>query len=114
MRKELQKFIKIYYDSLAETLKEERLELKNILPWEDFLKSVEYLRFACMTASLAYMSIDLLESDSRNKGAVTHEEVWKHLSVNTGPLVVKQYVEVSYYRDRIFDSLMEFYELLAN
>ena len=100
----------LYYDSLTRTLEEEKLDVKKIFPWNELLNSIEALKFPCMTLSLAYMSIDILESNSDKEGAVTHEEVWNHLSVDTSDLVCNQFEKIPYYKERIYDSLLEIYE----
>lgn len=109
-KENFQKLLDYYYNCLKKNLRLKNLDIKTIFPKFEFKNSIESMKIKAMTAVIAYMSIDFLETNKTKKGAVSYTEVWNCLSVNTSKLVLKQFKEVEVYKKRLFNNMEEIYD----
>lgn len=109
-KKHFEELIDFYYCELKKNLEKENVDIEGILPFLEFKKTIKQLKIMAMTAVIAYMSIDLLTTNSNKQGSVSKKEVWNCLSSNTKELVLKQFLAVDEYNFRIKNNLSEIYE----
>lgn len=102
---------KIYYESLAAVLEEAGINYTTILPWKEFLNSIEQIRTMCMVHGILNTPIMLLEAEAVSKYFNKEPELLETLLyVDRTPLVCEQFRDVKRYRDRLQDGLLELYE----
>lgn len=109
-KKHFEELIDFYYCELKKNLEKENVDIEGILPFFEFKKTIKQLKIMAMTAVIAYMSIDLLTTNTNKQGSVSKKEVWNCLSSNTKELVLKQFLAVDEYNFRIKNNLSEIYE----
>lgn len=99
---------------MAVALKEANLDISNVLPWDEFMGSINDLRVMCITHGVLNIPIMLLEPSTASKYFSREPELLESvLYVDRTPLIFEQMKDVPQYKDRLMDSLLELHDSVA-
>ncbi|EFN86121.1 uncharacterized protein LOC105181683 [Harpegnathos saltator] len=102
---------KAYHDSMASVLKEADLDISEVLPWKEFVESIQDLRTMCVAHGVLNTPIMLLKPNAASKYFCEQPELLESiLFVDRTPLVCDQFKEVPEYRARMIDGLLELHD----
>lgn len=96
-------------------LKEAALDVSTILPWNEFISSIEDLRTMCIIHGVLNTPIMLLDPGAASKYFSEEPELLESvLYVDRTPLICGQFENVPKYRARMIEGLLELYDRLAD
>lgn len=96
-------------------MKESDLNISEVLPWNEFVNSIQDLRIMCMIHGVLNTPIMLLNSDTASKYFSEEPELLETvLYVDRTPLICEQFKKVPAYRARMTDGLLELHDYLIN
>ncbi|XP_076651913.1 uncharacterized protein LOC143358582 [Halictus rubicundus] len=105
---------RVYHDTMSEVLKEANLDIEKLLPWDEFIQSIDDLRVMCITHGVLNIPIMLLEPEAASKYFSKEPELLESvLYVDRTPLIHEQLRDVPSYRERIMDALLELHDHVA-
>lgn len=105
---------KIYHETVSAVLKEANLDIEKVLPWDDFVQSIDDLRKMCILHGILNIPIMLLEPMAASKYFSSEPELLESvLYVDRTPLMCEQMRDVPRYRDRLIDALLELHDHVA-
>lgn len=96
-------------------MKEAGLNISKIFPWDEFVESIRDLRITCRIHGILNTPIMLLKPGTASKYFCEELEILESfLYVDRTPLICEQFKEVSEYRARMIDSLLELYNYVID
>lgn len=105
---------RVYHDTVSEVLKEANLDIEKLLPWDEFVQSIDDLRLMCITHGVLNIPIMLLEPEAASKYFLKEPELLESiLYVDRTPLISEQLRDVPSYRERLMDALLELRDHVA-
>lgn len=105
---------KIYHETVSAALKEANLDIEKVLPWDDFVESIDDLRTMCILHGILNIPIMLLDPVAASKYFSREPELLENiLYVDRTPLMCEQMRDVPRYRERLMDALLELHDHVA-
>lgn len=99
---------------MATVMKQVGLNASEVFPWDEFVESIKDLRTICIIHGILNTPIILLETSAVSRYLCEEPEFLESIIyVDRTPLICKQFKEMSKYRARMIDGLMELYDRLV-
>ncbi|OXU26931.1 hypothetical protein TSAR_015143 [Trichomalopsis sarcophagae] len=107
----LDDLLRIYHESVTESLAASSLDAQKVFPWEELEASAAELRTMCMVHGILNVPIMLLDEAAVSKYFVLEpQRLEELLYVDRTPLVCGQFEEVPAYRERMRDAFLELHD----
>lgn len=96
-----------YHNCLSQILEKQGLDVKTLLPWQEFRSSCSYYEELGIITALFFFQLILAPCEISNKFLTSPEVFFKNMLVDRNDMVVECFLTDSIYRERVTEALNE-------